>query len=131
MQLVVWTIRWLEPGFEPIDPWTSTWCCCHHTLTKNIYFEIFENWNIYKCKILVVSNLYIIAFIQSIWAVMSIFCHHKTVTLESGTTTTTRTTERPYFKCKTPKKRNPKQGNFWPIFKNLPSIVFYWSCLFI
>ena len=56
------------------------------------------------------------AFIQSICAVMSIFGHHKTVTLESGWTWTT---ERPYFKRKTPKKRGSKKGQFFYRFSKI------------
>ena len=58
------------------------------------------------------------AFIQSICAAMSIFGHHKTVTLESGTWTTW-TTERPYFKRKTPKKKGSKKGQFFTDFQKL------------
>ena len=58
------------------------------------------------------------AFIQSICAVMSIFGHHKTVTLESGTTTWT-TTERPYSKRKTPQKKGVQKG---PIFYRFSKI---------
>ena len=42
---------------------------------------------------------------------------HKPVTLESGTTTTR--TERPYFKRKTPKKRESKKGQFLTDFQKL------------
>ena len=43
---------------------------------------------------------------------------HKPVTLESGTTTRTRT-ERPYFKRKTPKKSESKKDQFLTDFQKL------------